>query len=412
MLNILKTKTELTAGFKINNRGDCELLSDLILEKTSSTLSYNVLRRVFGLSGFKKPNKTTLNILAKYNGYKDYQDFLVQNPFESYWTIKEKLYDIINSDSNEILEFVASINKKNKDSIDILITLCRELIHIDRFDVLNDVFRCDVFNFTNFTYEEILHFGNSVGILFRNIEKINKDLLLNSNFLNFVYSIFVDYSNLSGYYSHWSEFVSKKSKDVQMRCFALSILQLKNYLELKPISFFYIDKIDYFNFHPILLGRIVSINILCENNFEDIEILKSNKFNLTKEFIWDFYYELIFSAILAKNFRLMKVIIDNLKKHKNPEKFHLQKHEKLFELMVLIYEYWNTGRIIKNERLKNIKKVRFEYSYKDMISIFINIVDYHTKKNNVEYLNYHIQITKKLNYPLFSKEYLITYFDS
>ncbi len=45
MLNLLKRKTELTAGFEINNRVDCELLSDLILDKTSNVISYNALRR-------------------------------------------------------------------------------------------------------------------------------------------------------------------------------------------------------------------------------------------------------------------------------------------------------------------------------------------------------------------------------
>ena len=60
MQNILKRKTELTAGFKITNRGDCETLSELILEKTSNNLSYNVLRRFFGLSSYMKPNKATL----------------------------------------------------------------------------------------------------------------------------------------------------------------------------------------------------------------------------------------------------------------------------------------------------------------------------------------------------------------
>ena len=34
MLDILKNKTELNAGFKIKNRGDCELLSELIFDKT------------------------------------------------------------------------------------------------------------------------------------------------------------------------------------------------------------------------------------------------------------------------------------------------------------------------------------------------------------------------------------------
>jgi len=358
-----------------------------------------------------KPNKSTLNILAKYNGYNNYADFLLKNPYENYWTVKEKLYDIINSDPKEILSFVDGLNIKNKDTIDILITLCRELIHFKRFDALNEVFKCNIFNFNNFTYEEILHFGNSIGILFRNIEKVNKDLLLNINFLNFVYSIFVDYSNLLGYYSNWCEFVSKNSKDIQMKYFALSILQLKNYIELKPVSFLNFTNVDYSNFHPILKGRIVSIRILCEQNFDDLKMDKNDAVNPSKDIVWDFLYEPIFMAILTKNFIFMKKIIDMLKTHKNPLKFHHQKHEKLYELMLMVYEYWNNKNIVPEEKIYEINVFKFEYSYKDVISIFVTIFMYHTQKNKTLYLNKYIEITENIQYPIFSEDYLLTYFD-
>jgi hypothetical protein len=411
MLNILKTKTELTAGFVITNRGDCELLSELIFDKTANTLSYNALRRFFGLASYMKPNKATLNTLAKYNGYKDYVDFLMQNPYENYWTVKEKLYDIINSDPKEILSFVDSLNIKNKDTTDILITLCRELIHFKRFDVLNDVFKSNIFYFNDFTYQEILHFGNSVGILFRNIKKVNEDLLLNINFLNFVLSIFVDYSNLSGYYSNWCEFVSKNSKDIQMKYFALSILQLKNYIELKPVSFLNLGNTDYSTFHPILNGRIISIKILCYQNYDDLKIYKNDKIDSKSDIVWDYLYEPIFLSILSKDFMFMKEIIEILKKHKAPTQYYHSKHEKLYELMVMIFEYWNNKIIGSNEKINTINSFRFEYSYKDVISIFITIYMYHTQKNKILYLNKYSEIIKTINYPLFTKDYLLKYFD-
>jgi hypothetical protein len=411
MVNILKKKTELTAGFKINNRGDCELLSELILDKTSDTLSYNALRRFFGLASYMKPNKSTLNTLAKYNGYKGYPDFLLQNPYEYYWTIKEKLYDIINSDSKEVLDFIDDLNIKNKDSIDILISLCRELIHFKRFDVLNEVFKANIFNFNAFTYEEVLHFGNSVGILFRNVKNINEYLLLNINFLNFVYSIFVDYSYLSGYYGIWCEFVSKNSSDIQMRCFAFSILQLKNYIELKPVSFNDLSNIDYTDFHPILRGRIVSIKILCEQNFDDLNIENQIIDDSKKEITWDFLFEPIFLAILTKDFLFMRKIIHMIKKHKNPIQYHHLKHKKLYELMVFFYENWNQKNIISDEKMNKINSFRFEYSYQEIISIFKTILMYHTQKNKSYHLNKYIEMTEKIRYPIFSKEYLLTYFD-
>jgi hypothetical protein len=289
--------------------------------------------------------------------------------------------------------------------------LCRELIHFKRFDVLNEVFKSNIFNFNNFTYEEILHFGNSIGILFRNIEKVNKDLLLNINFLNFVYSIFVDYSNLSGYYINWCEFVSKNSKDIQMKYFALSILQLKNYIELKPVSFLNFTNVDYSNFHPILKGRIVSIRIICEQNFDDLKMDKNDAVYPSKDIVWDFLYEPIFMAILTKNFIFMKKIIEMLKTHKNPLQFHHQKHEKLYELMLMFYEYWNNKNIGSVEKINEINVFKFEYSYKDVISIFTTMFMYHTQKNKTLYMNKYIEITEKIKYPLFSKDYLLTYFD-
>lgn len=411
MQNILKRKTELAAGFKITNRGDCETLSELILEKTSNKLSYNVLRRFFGLSSYMKPNKATLDTLAKFNGYNNYTDFVLQNPYQNYWTIKDKLYSIINSDQKEILNFIGDLNIKNKDSIDILISLCRELIHFKRFDVLNEVFKANIFNFNAFAYEEVLHFGNSVGILFRNVENINEDLLLNINFLNFVYSIFVDYSYLSGYYGIWCEFVSKNSSDIQMRCFAFSILQLKNYIELKPVSFNDLSNIDYTDFHPILRGRIVSIKILCEQNFEDLKLENNITNNLKKDIFWDFLFEPIFLAILTNDFLFMRKIIHILKNKKSPHQFNHTKHQKKYELMLLFYEKWKNKDFVLDEK-NNIKNdLLAEYSYQDMISIFITIIFYHTQKNKSYHLNKYIEMTEKIGYPIFTKDYLLNYFD-
>ena len=411
MQNILKRKTELTAGIKITNRGDCELLSELILEKTSNKLSYNVLRRFFGLSSYMKPNKATLDTLAKFNGYNNYTDFVLQNPYQNYWTIKDKLYSIINSDQKEILNFIGDLNIKNKDSIDILISLCRELIHFERFDVLNEVFKANIFNFNAFSYEEVLHFGNSVGILFRNVKNINEDLLLNINFLNFVYSIFVDYSYLSGYYGIWCEFVSKNSSDIQMRCFAFSILQLKNYIELKPVSFNDLSNIDYTDFHPILRGRIVSIKILCEQNFEDLKLENNITNNLKKDIFWDFLFEPIFLAILTNDFLFMRKIIHILKNKKSPHQFNHTKHQKKYELMLLFYEKWKNKDFVLDEK-NNIKNdLLAEYSYQDMISIFITIIFYHTQKNKSYHLNKYIEMTEKIGYPIFTKDYLLNYFD-
>ena len=75
MIDAIKKSIENKIGFKIKNRGDCELLSHIILEVIDKEISYNTLRRLYGLNKEVKPNKKTLNILSEFLGYKNYIDF-------------------------------------------------------------------------------------------------------------------------------------------------------------------------------------------------------------------------------------------------------------------------------------------------------------------------------------------------
>ena len=71
MIDILKKEIEKKIGKKINSRGDCELVSNVILETLELEISYNSVRRLYGLINPTKPNKKTLNTLAKFVGYKN-----------------------------------------------------------------------------------------------------------------------------------------------------------------------------------------------------------------------------------------------------------------------------------------------------------------------------------------------------
>ena len=63
MIHTLKKEIERKIDREIKNRGDCEFLSLMILEVLDETISYNTLKRFFGLTKFTKPNIKTLNIL-------------------------------------------------------------------------------------------------------------------------------------------------------------------------------------------------------------------------------------------------------------------------------------------------------------------------------------------------------------
>ena len=260
----------------------------------------------------------------------------------------------------------------------------------------------------------MLHFGNSVGILIKTKPEIGKKLLLNSNFLKFVYCIYVDYSNLNGYYGEWSEFVSKNTSDIQLKCFAQAILQLKNYLNCKPVSFSNFVAIDTTKFHPILRGRIYSIKILSgvtvsNDYYRDLECVKMYGKN---DILWDYFYEPIMVALLSRNFSLMEAIIHILSNKKINTEYYQENNQKIYKLLCLIFANRIDGNIKKVGAFENtMHESEFKYSYQKTIALFVSVLNFHTdKKDGAKHAQKFQQISKKLKYPLFSDKYLDNYF--
>ncbi len=415
MIDYLKKLTIKNAGFEIKDRGDCQLLSELILERTDELLSYNTLRRLFGLIGFVKPNKNTLDVLARFNGYKDYLHFIKINPYEAYWCDKEKLYQLLTDDPNKIIDFVNQIDYKSEQALDFMISLCRELIYLNKFQVFEEVFNTRFFNDRIFSYSETLHFGNSIGILFKNNRLPTKKVILNQNFLKFVFTIYVDYSNLNGYYGDWCSYVSNNTNDTQLKYFSLALLELKKYLNGKPVSksnFVFVDTKD---FHPILAGRLFSIKLLSNDFHENdgvakfLEMIKKSD----NDKILDYLYEPMIVALLSKNFIFMETIIHFVLNQKLKVTYYYHEHHmKLFSLLQVFYSKY---LLINSEAKINIENVvvidDFKYSYKELLELLVVVFNFNNKdeSNKSDYLKY-IEISKKLNYSIFSDSYLVNYF--
>jgi hypothetical protein len=414
MIDYLKKLTIKNAGFEIKDRGDCQLLSELILERTDELLSYNTLRRLFGLIGFVKPNKNTLDVLARFNGYKDYLHFIKINPYEAYWCDKEKLYQLLTDDPNKIIDFVNQIDYKSEQALDFMISLCRELIYLNKFQVFEEVFNTRFFNDRIFSYSETLHFGNSIGILFKNNRLPTKKILLNQNFLKFVFTIYVDYSNLNGYYGEWCVYVCKNTNDIQLQYFSSALLELKKYLNGKSVNKSNFDLVDIKDFHPILIGRLFSIKLLSNdvdndevNNF--LEFIKKSD----NEKILDYLYEPMIVAILSKNFIFMETLIHFVLNQKIKVTYYYHEHHmKLFSLLQVFYSKY---LLINSEAKIIIENVvdtdDFKYSYKELLALLVAVFKFNNndETNKSNYLEY-TEISNKLKYPFFSDSYLVNYF--
>lgn len=80
MLQKLKESVEIKFGRKIVYQKDCKDLSDSIIDTTSMVVSPSTLRRFFGfLSTNSNPSRATLDILAQYSGYKNWEKFKEEN---------------------------------------------------------------------------------------------------------------------------------------------------------------------------------------------------------------------------------------------------------------------------------------------------------------------------------------------
>jgi len=80
MIDLLKIKTESVFGRGIKTQKDCTSLSYKILEATGEVVSHSTIRRCWGLLKTNtQPSLNTLEVLSRYCGFKDWDDFVKNN---------------------------------------------------------------------------------------------------------------------------------------------------------------------------------------------------------------------------------------------------------------------------------------------------------------------------------------------
>ena len=93
----LKEITEKKIGFKIKSLNDSKRLSEIIANENDLDISYNTIRRLFGVVKNVKASNHTLNILSKFNGFRNYTDFIVNFKLSNKWKQEFEIIKIISS---------------------------------------------------------------------------------------------------------------------------------------------------------------------------------------------------------------------------------------------------------------------------------------------------------------------------
>lgn len=415
MIHILKNKVEEIIGTKIVGRGDCELLSNAILDVLDIDLSYNTIRRLYGLAPSTKPSTKTLNTLALFIGYKSYVHFLQNYNTEDRKTLSQSVFKAVNNfNDDEIILLIKNVKRSGDDFPSFVVILVRELFHDSNFKLINTIFNLKELAFVSFSYSEVLFIGNSIGLLFRKNYYFDTDLLQNINFLQCVFLTFVDYSSINGYYGDWAAYINEHVKVKETKLFTTALLAFKKLLNNQKVTHPFDDEPFDTNINPILNSRLLSVKIFTTQEDEILEVLNHYiKTHKKKAGLTDYYFELIESAILTKNIILMKFIIESVKTDQRFELYYQKRHLNSFYLMCAFY-YKLIDK--KNEQKKYAKLFNVEenyFSYQDYLKLLHLVYLYADAKNIAtknKMLNEYLILSKKLNYPYFSKTYLLNYF--
>jgi hypothetical protein len=416
MLKLLKKEIEKKLGKKILNRGDCELLSNAILETIDIEISYNTIRRLFGLAANVKANKNTLNTLAKFIGYKNYIHFTQTYLQEEKHNLSVLVFRAVyHADKAEIIKLVQNTKRSSEDFVSFIIILSRELLYNKQYTILSQVFDLEELAYDNFSYSEVLFIGNSIGLLLRKQQVKDKTFLNNANFLRCVYLTFVDYSNLNGYYADWTKIINKSKKTKELQIFTKAILEFRNFLNKKTVTDSFENLAFNPNLHPILCSRLLSIKIMA-NKDDDLEQILDAYYKVhsgNKLLFIEYSYELFITAITTKNRALMHYLIKRIDLVENKLFYYHKYHLNLFYLMGMFYYKMiqNKSNQSTYKKLYNLNNTR--HSYEHYITLLHSIFLYSeakTKPLKEAIKNDYIQLNKKLAYPYFSEAYLINYF--
>ena len=426
MVEELKIELEKTFNREIVNRGDCESLARDIYEKTGETLSYNTLRRLYGLAEFRKPRESTLNQLAIYCGFRSFKDFTQRYLELDTWPTWQGLYLALSQNNHDALIEILRFRKLRQIEFTISITIViRELLLRRDTKGLIFIFREPVFQFDKLPYDEVAQIGVLVGIIFRNYtdKDIEETLLQEPNFINLVFKIFVDYSQLNGKYGQWVKKLQvMENLDIETKQFINCLDIWRRILAKEKIPADVIARIPKLsiNQHPILFGRIFGIHMICLKS-------KTKKKNLVTQFMkrlkiqpklsTELLYEPAVQCLVTQDPELIAIVA---KKANLTNDIRFWYHfsqvniHRIFQVLLFIkkQEYVKAQSVLQNFSLGQIRD-----GYREFIELYTVFFRWKIavglkQTDQDKYKQIFINHRKNISHPIFTPSYFKNYFQA
>lgn len=424
MIDELKYQLQRTFGRKIEDRGDCEALVQDIYEKTGAVLSYNTLRRMFGLAEYRKPRESTLDQLATYCGFRSYLDFCQRFTDVDTWPSWENLYVVLSKNNPEELIEMLRFRKLRNDQFTISFTIIvRELLYRKDLDSLLLLFREPTFQFANLPYDEVAQIGVLVGLHFRNFDdfEFEKSLLLEPNFRDLVFKLFVDYGRLNAKYGAWVAYLNTiEGLDTETQTFILCIEIWRRILTNQSIEQKQLKQLpDLCNEqHPILFGRIFGIHFLTTKSKSKKEALKKQMLQRIAEqpqYVTELLYEPAVQSLVTGHKELRDFVAeyeDLVHDIKFWYHFSQVSIHRVFQVSMLLRD----KQFLKAKQiLDNLPYGHIRHGYREFVELYVAFFRWKIAvatgaTEEQELKENFVERRQKLNYPLFSDCYFEDYF--
>ena len=413
MIKTLKVLTQKKAGFKISNYNTSKRLSDIVYIETGIEVSYNTLRRFFGVVKSVKPSNHTLNALAIFNGFTDYNDFVINYHLKNKWKQDFELADLYNQTNTHILDYINSNLHVRRHFIQKLVQIVRELVLVKNFSLLNMIFSLPKMVFKEFNFDDVAYFGNCIGPIVKtiDIESLEaQSLIANDNFIDLVLCIYVDYNNLNGHYGNCMKFIKNQSKRKDIIQFSKAVLNLNFYLSNKKSKLYLVANDN--KYHPILQSRIISQSLFSESS-DCISILESYDRNIKEsdKMNIDYYFEIITTALVTQNFEVMTWISKRFEYRTDYNNFYKFEHHEHYTLMLIVLLNYKKDVKKLNLWLKSVSFDNFYRPYSMLLMQYVHILKYHISKTNKDiHKTKYMEVALSLYTEFFTEDYLLNYF--
>ena len=427
----LRTDIEIKIGFKIVSSSDIKIFVNILRENQIVDLSYNTLRRFWGLLPETKARQNTLNKLSLFLGYQSYLSYIREkNKFEL-WHTEVKLQrlkyqeDLTASDLNFINKII-----KYQGSIHYFIALFEHAVQYEKWNYIQTLFNSKYFNLTGKNKIEALEFNVKIASLIsiklksiplNDFKKLMPNLIEITKFKENVLYIYVDLTNMNGRYGYLIDLIDKKKKEHQEKVFIKLLKGLVQFLNHGQTNKIRIDESTLMNLPVTLRGRYLGFQILYASQISDQNLEQyywSLFFDLIAEEndIRNFLHEFIHHLLLAKRFKKLNFIMSKYYED-ILDIFHVHNY-----LDVFIYDLIDAMFSLRSSDIKRAKivfknlymdKILYD-SYCDYYLIFYNITGYHLSDSQIEKNKFkqdYLNLKELFGFMIFSEDYLLHFFE-